>query len=135
MKTVAQHEIDNFLELEKSSRLLDEKGLIEKENQSEISDLKTNYERLIEKYCLSGDSILGNFAAQISLENETAEIKRARQLAEIKEKLRKKKLGLLSALEKDEIDQMKSRIAAEEELSQNSGTNFMTKYNKNPINI
>ena len=128
MKTVAQHEIDSFLELEKSSRLLDEKGMIVKENQSEISDLESNYKRLIEKYGLSSDSILENFAAQLSLENETAEIKRGRQLAEIKEKLRKKKLGLLSALERDEIEQMKSRIAAEEELSQNSDTTFMTKY-------
>ena len=128
MKTVAQHEIDSFLELEKSSRLLDEKGMIVKENQSEISDLESNYKRLIEKYGLSSDSILENFAAQLSLENETAEIKRGRQLAEIKEKLRKKKLGLLSALERDEIEQMKSRIAAEEELSPNSDTSFMTKY-------
>ena len=135
MKTFAQHEIDNFIEFEKSSRLLDEKGMIEKEHQSEISDLKTNYQRLIEKYGLSSDSILENFAAQISLENETAEIQRARQLAEIKEKLRKKKLGLLSALEKDEIEQMKSRIAAEEDFSQNSDTTFMTKYDKNTMNI
>ena len=135
MKTFAQHEIDNFIEFEKSSRLLDEKGMIEKEHQSEISDLKTNYQRLIEKYGLSSDSILENFAAQISLENETAEIQRARQLSEIKEKLRKKKLGLLSALEKDEIEQMKSRIAAEEDFSQNSDTTFMTKYDKNTMNI
>ena len=106
---------------------LGKKGIMEKQNKSELRDLKSNYERLIEKYGLSSDEILSNFATQMAHQHESAEMERARQLLKIKEKLRKKKVALIGSLEQDEIDAMKAKIAAQSELDSNTDSSAMTR--------
>jgi len=125
-------EISAFREHEKVIALVALKGVIHGLNEQEVNDLQKNYQRLIEKYGKSADSLLDEFNLQTSQLNEAKDLEKQRQLRRIKERMEKRRMDKLRQLEQNQL----GKAMADIELNDaTKADNALTKEHMDQLNL